>query len=417
MPADAVPVYPSSVAPALLPSALGRSFRFLAASSWTTYFGDVLALVAAPLLVASFTHEPLIVMLAPLLKYLPWPLFGLVAGGLADRWDRRRLLLVTNVARAVVVVLLVATIATRTVTLPIALVAIFALGVCEAFAETTSQAVLPDLVSADHLDLANSRLNAGFTLSMLVGPAAAAALFEADKAWPFAAQLVCLVAAIAFLAGLRLPPRHRGESHPSILSQIRTGMQWLWSDRAVRGLAIVWTIASINFGAAMAVLVLYVEDHLGLGDLGYGVLLSISALGGLVGTVGYPWLAQYVSAGVVFRTCVIVEVLLYLWFALISNPVVAGIAMFLQGTYGWVWETVANSLRQRAVPLEFQGRVGSVVLVGGYAGVAVGNLIGGVAAHLAGPTAPFWFAFVAGTLVTVLLWPTIRVVAPVSRFE
>lgn len=85
------------------PRRLGADFRWLLASSWTSNVGDGIALSAAPLLIASMTTSPLLVAAGAILQYLPWLLFGLLAGSVADHHDRRRLVMIANASRAVVV--------------------------------------------------------------------------------------------------------------------------------------------------------------------------------------------------------------------------------------------------------------------------------------------------------------------------
>jgi predicted MFS family arabinose efflux permease len=76
-----------------------------------------------------------------------------------------------------------------------------------------------------------------------------------------------------------------------------------------------------------------------------------------------------------------------------------------------VWGTTSITVRQRAVPMELQGRVGSVNLVGVFGGLVVGAAIGGLLAQHFGVTAPFWFAFVGSALFLVLIWGQLRNVA------
>src|SRR6187549_2500376 len=90
------------------PPRLGGSFRWLLASSWTSNLGDGLALAAGPLLVASQTHDPLLVALAGVLQRLPWLVLGLYAGVLADRLDRRLVVVVVDLLRSAVLVVLAA---------------------------------------------------------------------------------------------------------------------------------------------------------------------------------------------------------------------------------------------------------------------------------------------------------------------
>ena len=89
------------------PRRLGTSFRWLLGSSWTSNLGDGIALSAAPLLIASMTSSPVLVAAGAMMQYLPWLLFGLFAGSVADHHDRRRLVMIANGSRAVVVAALV----------------------------------------------------------------------------------------------------------------------------------------------------------------------------------------------------------------------------------------------------------------------------------------------------------------------
>ena len=111
------------------PTRLGRGFRWLLASSWTSNLGDGIALAAGPLLVASQTRNAILVALAAMLQRLPWLLFGLWAGAVADRVDRRLLVVVADVLRALVVAVLCLAIATGWVDVTVVLVTMFLYGV------------------------------------------------------------------------------------------------------------------------------------------------------------------------------------------------------------------------------------------------------------------------------------------------
>ena len=87
-----------------------------------------------------------------------------------------------------------------------------------------------------------------------------------------------------------------------------------------------------------------------------------------------------------------------------SSPYVALPVFFVFGAHAFIWGTTSITIRQRAVPTELQGRVGSVNLVGVYGGLVVGAAIGGLIAQHWGVTAPFWFAFVGSAVFVVLIW-------------
>src|SRR5215207_6769026 len=145
----------------IAPTRLGPSFRWLLGSFWVSNLGDGFALAAGPLLVASETRDPRLVALAVVLQRLPWLCFGLVAGVVADRFDRRRVIVTVQAARAVVLVVLSATIAVDRVDITVVLVALFLLGTAETFADTTASTLLPMIVEPQDLPIGNARIMAG----------------------------------------------------------------------------------------------------------------------------------------------------------------------------------------------------------------------------------------------------------------
>src|SRR3954447_25343164 len=149
----------------LVPARLGPRFRWLLASSWTTNLGDGIALAAGALLVASLTTDAFLVSLAALLRWAPPLVFGLYAGVLSDRMDRRLIVVVANLVRVVVLALIVVLLLTGALTVGTALVGLALIAVGEVFADNTSQTLLPMLVDRDDLALANARLQTGSSRS------------------------------------------------------------------------------------------------------------------------------------------------------------------------------------------------------------------------------------------------------------
>lgn len=400
----------------LVPSRLGAPFRSLLAASWTSNLGDGIALAAGPLLVASQTSDPFLVALAGVASRLPHLLFGLFAGAIADRWNRRVIVIAGNLARVGVLVALGATIVADQVNIAVVLVSLFVLGTAETFVDTTTRTLMPMLVARADIGIANSRLMAGFiTTNQLAGPPIGAFLFATGLVVPFVTQAVCVGLAVVILAGIRLPAVERTGSRQHILRDIAEGVRWLWHHRAVRTLALTIVSFNVTFGAAWSVLVLYATERLGMDEVGFGLLTTASALGGLAGTAAFGWLELHVRLATIMRVCLTLEVLLHLALALTTTGWVALVIMFGFGAYAFVWGTVSQTVRQRAVPNEFQGRVGSVYSVAVFGGIVVGGLLGGVIAGRWGIVAPFWFAFVGTAVILALIWRELGYIAHVDE--
>lgn len=393
------------VVDAICPPRLGRSFRWLVASSWVSNLGDGIAIAAGPLLVASETRDPVLVALAAVLQRLPWLVFGLHAGVVADRLDRRRVVVLVDLARALVLGVLAISIVTDTVNVAVVLATMFVLGTAETFADVTTSTLLPMLVQKADLGVANARLQFGFiTTNQLIGPPVGAALFAAGRAVPFVGQAVVVAMGALLVARIVAATPERHETPSPARRQIVEGLRWLWGNAPVRTLTLTILAFNITFGAAWAVLVLYASERLGLGDIGFGLLATASALGGVLGSWGYGWLERRVSLADIMRGGLIIETLTHLSLALTRLPAVAMATMFVFGVHTAAWGTTSTSIRQRAVPHEFQGRVASVYMVSVHGSIVVGSAVGGVVARLTGVTGPFWFAFVGSAVILVLMW-------------
>lgn len=398
---------------AALPERLGSGFRWLMASSWVSDLGDGIALAAGPLLVASQTDSPMLVAMAALLQRLPWLVFGLYAGVLADRLDRRLMVMACGLLQAAILAILSVMILTGRVNIGLVLTAMFLVGVTEVFAGNTTRTLLPMLVSRTDLGIANARLQAGFlTLNQLAGPALGAFLFAAASALPFSVQAVAAALGVALIARIGTAVGGvRGTKDTRAGRDVVEGFRWLARHNAVRTLAIVILAFNITWGAAWSVLVLYATRRLGMHSLGFGLLSTVGAAGGILATLSFGWLERHVPLATLMRGCLTLEVLTLLAFAVNRSASAALVIMFVVGAYSFVWGTVSRTVRQRAVPIGLQGRVGSVYMVGLYGGLVAGQALGGVLAEHGGLTAPFWFAFAGSGLTLALVWRSLGHIA------
>ncbi|SHG17060.1 Predicted arabinose efflux permease, MFS family [Jatrophihabitans endophyticus] len=402
----------SRVVDAVAPPRFGRPFRWLLASTWTSNLGDGVAVAAGPLLVASQTDSKFLIALGATAQWLPPLLFGLLAGALTDRRDRRAIVVAVDSARCVVLAALTLTIVTGTVSVAVALGALFVMGTAEVFADNASQTLLPMLVRREDLAVGNARLQTGFvTLNQLVGPPIGAALFAAGRAWPFATQAVLVLVSIGLVARVVLPTHGRGETVTSLRRDVAEGFRFVVHHPAVRTLVLTILIFNVTFGAAWSVLVVYATDRLGLGAVGFGLVTTVQAAGGLAGTLGYDRITRHVSLGNLLRVGLIIETVTHLGLALTTVPWVALVIFFVFGAHAFVWGATSITVRQRAVPTALQGRVNSVNVVGVFGGLVVGSGVGGLLAQHYGVTAPFWFAFGGSAVFVGLIWRQLAHVA------
>ncbi|GIJ25198.1 MFS transporter [Micromonospora qiuiae] len=395
---------------ALFSARLGADFTKLWAASAVSNIGDGVAMAAGPLLVAAVSDDPALIAGAVFAQQLPWLLFALVSGAYVDRLDRRRLVVAVNLTRAAALAALALTITTGTVTVAVIYAVVFLLGTGETLADTAMGALLPSVVTADRLPEANARLAATFTIgNQFAAKPLGAWLFVISAAVPFGLNALTFAVSAALIATLR--PRQAEPATPahappgrSLRGDIAEGVRWLWRHRLLRTLALSMGLANVAFCAAFAVFVLYCRQRLGLSDLGYGFLLTAFAVGGLAGTAVAARLGRALGNRALLRAGLLIEVATHLVLAVTTTPWVAAATIIVFSLHGMIWGVTVASIRQRLVPAELRGRVGSTYALLDLGGAALGSLLGGLIASAWTLTTPFWIAAGTVAVVAALAW-------------
>jgi MFS family permease len=389
---------------------LGQDFRKIWPASAISNLGDGAMLAAGPLLVASITDEPVAVGIAAFVQQLPWLLFALISGALVDRLDRRRMIVASDIFRAIVLGALGFAVLLDTSPLWTVYLTLFLLGSAETLADNASGALLVSAVPKEHLGKANARLYTTNTIgNQLGGPPIGALLFAVGAGVPLVLDAVTFAAAAALIA--RVSVRRPVADEPArtaLWSEVREGVRWLWNHSGVRTLAWVILVMNITFCAAFATWVLFAREQLGLSDTQYGLLISAGAIGAACGMPVYRVLEPRVGSLALLRAGLVVETTVHLILALTRSPWVAGATMAVFGVHAVVWGIVSTTARQLATPEVLMGRVNSVYLLAAVGGAALGALLGGVLAQQFGLVAPFAFAFVAMVVMTAVAWRPLR---------
>ena len=387
---------------------LGARFDKLSIAAGVSNIGDGVSDAAFPLLVASLTRDPLLVAAATLIGRLPWLLFALISGALVDRMDRKRVMVITNVLRALGIGLMAWGVATDRVELFAIYVVAFGLGVAETFFDTSAEALVPRLVDIDDLPPANGRLQAlEWVGGAFAGPPLGALLFAVFAALPFFLDAASFAIAAVFI--LLIPGSYRSERviDTSVREDIAGGLKWLWNQRVVRTLALMAGVTNLFTFGIIAVFVLYAQDILGVSDVGYGVLLATLGVGGLLGAVIGPRLVLSLGSGNTIRLTLVAQIVLTALFGFTSNVYVVGALLLLYGLLITAWNIVAVSLRQGLTPDEIRGRVAGASRLLAWGAQPLGALLGGLVASAFGLRAPFFVASVAFVIATALVWSII----------
>ena len=374
--------------------------------------GDGVTLVAGPLLAASLTRDPILVAGLTFAQSVPWLLFPLISGALVDRLDRRRVMGYADAARTALIGAMGVAVLLGWANLPLLYVIFFLMGTLETLFDNASQAIIPALVSRDHLERANSRLYVAEIVSnRLAGPPLGGLLFGLAVAAPFLLDAGTFAAAAALILALRgefRPERPHGAPPTTLMAEIGEGVRWLWNHGLIRTLAIMLGVFNMTFAATEAIFVLFAQDVLGLGSFGYGALATSGAVGGLIGSLTADRIVAWFGSGRALQASVLISALVLTVVAVSESAFVVWAVFLLVGITVVVWNVITVSFRQAVVPESIFGRVNSVYRLLGWGGLSVGALLGGFLARSFGLTAPFWFAAVVLAMMFFITLPLVN---------
>lgn len=411
---------------------LGPRYMRLLGSAGAANLGDGIMTVAVVWLATSLTRDPLLITLVTLASRLPWLLFTLHAGVLADRYDRLRLVATMDVMRAGVVAALTlavaavqtdlpdpAEVAAGTASAPAAgllltglCVAAFLLGAAEVVRDNAAQTLLPAIVPKERLETANGRLwGVETATNSFLGPPLAGALVGVAAAVPFGVNAVLLATAAALVVSIargtpRTPASGRdavpaSDSTSSHLpaegstgstgsdtwnSDIAEGFRWLWAHPVLRLLAL--SLGALNLLGAItsAVFVLFVQDVVGLFEgWQFGVILTGMATGGVTASIVGDRVAERLRRGTALAVSVTAMAAATMVIGVSSSAYVVWAAGAFEGFFVVLWNIVTVSFRQRIIPDRLLGRVNSVYRLFGWGTIALGSLSGGLIVSAAEP--------------------------------
>jgi MFS family permease len=377
-------------------------FRLYWVSRVISYAGGTITYVAAPILVYALTGSALLTGVTAATEGLPYLLFGLFAGALADRVDRRRLMVGADVINAVVLATVpIAAAFNKLTAAHVILVGLVTMTVF-VFWDAANFGAVPTLVGKERIREANNAVWGATQVFDVVLPGVVGLVV----AW-LAPSTLYWVNAFTFLASaflVRSIARNlSGERDPDagrLREDVLTGLRWLWAHTTLRTMTFIGTTVSFSMGAVMGQLVPFADQVLGIrqGDVRLGGVFAVFSLGGLVGTLASRWLRPFTAARVSLVSTSLMAVLI----VLIPWPRdyrVTFVLVFLFGVVNLV--SVVNNItfRQEETPEDMQSRVNTTgrMLSWGL-GAPAGALVGGVVAHAYGPA----LGMASGSIVVVV---------------
>lgn len=392
------------------------ALRALWAASGLSNLGDGLHQFALPLLAAQLTTAPSLVAGVTVMATLAWPLFGLQAGSIVDRTDRRRLLLVANLARAAALSGLVLAALAGRASIAWLYAAALVLGAGETLVDTALTSAVPGVVGRGRLGWANARITAAQTLTnSFVAPPLAGFLVGLGRAAPLGAGVLAYAGAAAALAGMQghfaaAPPGHAGDAARRG-RHLTGGLRFLWGHRLLRRLTLLTAAMNVFWAAWTALIVLHAvaPGPMGLSTFGYSLLLTALAAGSVTGSAACEGVRCRLGTRNALALDFVGTAALLGVPALTTSPLLVGAAAAAAGFGASVWVVLVSSLRQSLVPDGLLGRVYSASRLVSFGAMPLGAAAAGLAAELLGVRAVFLLGGIANLL---LLFAFLRVVRP-----
>ncbi len=420
---------------------LGADYWRLWTASVISNLGDGLSAIAYPWLTSAVTRNPLAIAGIALLRFLPWLVFSLPAGVITDRYDRRRLVAWMDTLRFVMTLLVGIAIlpyqASLSTPVEIAagtadppqgagflLVVLYAsaliFGLAEVLRDNSAQTLLPSLVEKSQLERANGRMwSAEMVMNTFIGPPLAGPLLAIAFALPFfvdAGSFAVAAGLIFTIGGKAMKKPAAAKATTTMRAELKEGFGWLWSNLFLRRLAICLGLTNGLNMLATATFVLFVQEILQLDAVGFGLLGTGFAIGGILGGVGGARISEKLGPGsAILGTLAVMAVSMTIT-GLTSSAILVWALGIIQGFSSTVWNVVTVSLRQSIIPDHLLGRVNSGYRFFGWGMMPIGTAIGGALASLfevsfdreVGLRAPWVIAGLAGVALLVWAWPRIN---------
>jgi MFS family permease len=374
-------------------SGLGANFwRFWSAAA-VSQLGDGMRVTALPLLAAAITSDPFQVAMVSAAVWAPWLVFGVIGGVVVDRVDRRRLMRTGQLLRFLVVGGLAAAVLGGLEEIWLLLLVAFLIGVGEVFVDSSLQAVVPQLVQESNLDTANARLGtAELVGNELGGPPLGGFLFGIGHAVPFIGDAISFGLSGLLLGTVRGDFRSASDGRPvqSAWRDVKEGTSYLLHNQVLRSIAISIAFPNLGFVAFGGVYVLFAKQILHVGALGFGLILSAGAVGGLLGTLIANRITPRLGRGRSLIVSLAVAGLASAAIGLTSSAIVAAALGSVIGVMIAVTNVAGRSLRHILTPNRLLGRVVSASRVIGYGTIPFGAALGGWLASSFGLRVPFF---------------------------
>jgi len=367
-----------------------RDYMVLWSGQLVSVLGSRISAISLALLILSLTRSPAQAGIVAALNGLPYLLFGLLAGVLIDRWDRKRTMLACEAINGIATATVPIALWTGHLSMPQLYIVALVTGSAFVFFNVAEIAALPSVVATDHLPAAVGQNQAAFSVGGVVGPALAGFLFQLARALPFLADVLSYAVSFLSLLVVRVPFAARSAvSRRPLRVELWEGMTWLWRHPSIRGLTLLTTSSNLLTGGFTLLIILLAQRH-HASPATIGGIFAVTSAAAVVGTALAPRLLTHLSVGQIAISFFWLSAALDPLYLLAPNALTIALisgAAFLSGP---TYNIATITYRLRSAPEDLQGRINSSARVLALGANPIGAAVTGIVLQEAGITPMIW---------------------------
>jgi MFS family permease len=337
-----------------------RDYMLLWGGQIVSVIGSGMTQIVYPLLILAMTNSAAAAGIAAALGAVPYVVFSLPAGALIDRWDRKRVMIYSDIGRALTLFSIPVALWFDALTIWQIYLCALVEGTLFVFFNIAEVAALARVVDKEQLPQATAQNDVTYSIAGLIAPTLGTVLYQLGKAVPFlfdAVSYLISVVSLFFIHTEFQVERKKAEQH--LVREIREGLDWLWHQPLIRYMAVL--TGSLNFvNTPTTLIVIVLAKNLGADDAQIGLVFSLSAFGAIAGSLVGGQIQRRYAFGRVIIATVWISALLFPLLALPQNFYVLGVIIGLMWFTGPIYNVVQFSYRVALIPDELQGRVNSV---------------------------------------------------------
>jgi MFS family permease len=337
-----------------------RDYMLLWAGQAVSSAGTQITQLTFPLLVLAITRSPAQAGIVAALRALPYALLSLPAGALVDRWDRKRLMIISDIGRALALASIPLALALgRLTVVQLGIVSLIE-GALFLFFSLAESACLPQVVEKEQLSDALAQNQVTDSTAQLLGPSLGGALYGLGMAVPFLADAISYAASLLSLALIRKPfQEDRAQGQGRLREEIVEGVTWLWRQGILRFVALLTgglMVCSVGYPLIMIVL----GERVGAAPFAIGLIFASGGLGSIAGGLVTPYLQRRWQFGPLMIWSAWIWALTWLFFLFAPNALTLGIANAAAFIIVPIYMTAVYRYRLTVTSDRLQGRVNAV---------------------------------------------------------